>query len=154
MEPVGLTASLFTLASATSSAIKFFHSLHNTPLELQNLHQHVRQLRSALELKLHLKSTQLNANVAVGSPPLKSETMKDLESLLSGARSCLELIETSLTMYSDRPNKFESARWVLRHRTKILRLVENMHRIEQTVTSLLLNISTYINPYDLLRLIV
>ena len=147
MEPISLAASLLTLASTTTEAIKFFRTLHNTPSELQRLHQHVRQLRSALGLELRLNSRQLHANAPVGSPGLNLEMTVDFESALSNAQSCLDSIEKSLAMYHDKPSKIVCGRWVLRHRTEILQLVENMYHIEQTVMSLLITISTYKNPF-------
>lgn len=142
MEPVSLAASLIALTSATTNAVKFFSTLHNAPSELQRLHQHVRQLRSALDLELQFNAGQLNADAPGGSPYLGLEKTKDFESALSNARSCLELIESSLAIYHGKPGKIVCGRWVFRHRTEILQLVESMHHIEQTVMSLLTTIST------------
>ena len=85
---------------------------YDTPSGLQRLHQHVRQLRLALDLELRLNFNQLHANVLVGSPGLNLEMTVDFESSLSNARSCLDSIEKSLAMYQDKPSKIVCGRWV------------------------------------------
>lgn len=143
MEPIGLAASLLTLVSSTTEAIKFFRAVRNTPPELQKLHQQVRQLRSALDLQHQLKSSHLHADALVESPCLNLEETVHFESALGDASRCLESIEKSLAKHHDKPSKIVCGRWVLRHRTDILQLVQNMHHIEQTVMSLLITMSTY-----------
>lgn len=141
----GTDQPLLTLASSTTEAIKFFRAVRNTPPELQKLHQQIRQLRSALDLQHQLNSSHLHADALVGSSCLNLEKTAQFESVVDDASRCLESIEKSLAKYNDKPSKIVCGRWVLRNRSDILQLVENMHPIEQTIMSVLITISTYEN---------
>ena len=74
----------------------------------------------------------------------------DLGSALSNTRACLDSIEKTLALYHGKPGKIVYGHWVVRHRSQIHRLIEHMHRVEQTILSLLVTISTYNEPFHTL----